>query len=484
MTALHRRIVTPIAAALIAGATFLATTSDPTSGQVPGSVARGPGAPGENELFEIAERLAAYDNAQIAGLVGRTGPITRAPAPGWAGAHIVHPHKNDWEPAVAADPNEPWVYIMVARYGSPLCGHCPDAVMMFERSRDGGKTWSRARPVCHCVGTPWQADPIIEVVRDTGSVYAIWMNTWNVVFSRSDDHGRTWTEPISTKGDVPWNDKPALVVSDDGQDVWVTWNGPRGGDAFVARSSDGGATWTRRRVVDSDRYYFAYDGAVTSDGTVALAQSSISYSGPGGAPAGAVKHHALVSDDGGDTWSNVVVDTVRIGVPCVSVACPSDYYIGHSSVAADDSGALYFVYDGALRNRVRQRTFVSTSVDGGATWSTRVAISEPREQSGFPMVAATGSGDVRVWYMQTEGGDRNAWNVWFRESDDAGATWTEPVRLSDVTSGYAYIAPRGFREPYGDYGEIAITSAGKTIAVWGQGMSYLGPGGVWFNRQR
>ena len=199
---------------------------------------------------------------------------------------------------MATDPNAPWVYVMVARYGSPLCRRCPDPVMMLERSRDDGRTWSKARPVCRCAGTPWQADPIVGVVPDTGSVYAIWMDTWKVVFSRSDDHGRTWSRPVSTKGTVPWNDKPALTMSDDGRDVWVTWNGPSGGDAFVARSRDGGASWSRRRVVRSDRYYFAYDGDVTSDGTVVLAQSSLSYSGPGGAPAGAVKHHALVSDDG------------------------------------------------------------------------------------------------------------------------------------------------------------------------------------------
>ena len=235
-------------------------------------------------MLDIAERLAAYDNALIAGRVGRTGPVTRAPAPGWAGARIVHPRRDDWEPAVAADPNAPWVYIMVARYGAPYCPRCPVPSMTFERSRDGGKTWSKARPVCRCAGTPWQADPIIEVVPDTGSVYAIWMDTWNVVFSRSDDHGRTWTDPVSTKGRVPWNDKPALVVSDDGQRVWVTWNGPTGGDAFVARSSDGGASWSRRRVVDSDRYYFAYDGAVSTDGAVVLSQSSISYSGPAARP--------------------------------------------------------------------------------------------------------------------------------------------------------------------------------------------------------
>ena len=86
--------------------------------------------------------------------------------------------------------------------------------------------------------------------------------------------------------------------------------------------------------------------------------------------------------------------------------------------------------------------------------------------------------------MQTRGGDVNAWNVWYRGSADAGATWTDPVRLSDVTGGYPSVGPRGFREPYGDYGEIAITSTGRTIAVWGQGVSYRGPGGVWLNRQR
>ena len=109
---------------------------------------------------------------------------------------------------------------------------------------------------------------------------------------------------------------------------------------------------------------------------------------------------------------------------------------------------------------------------------------DPHEQAGFPMIAATGSGDVRVWFMQTRDGDHNAWNVWYRRSADAGATWSPRARLSDVTSGFAYVTRRGFREPYGDYGEIAITSTGTTIAVWGQGMRYNGPGGSWFNRQR
>ena len=33
------------------------------------------------------------------------------------------------------------------------------------------------------------------------------------------------------------------------------------------------------------------------------------------------------------------------------------------------------------------------------------------------------------------------------------------------------------------YGEVAVTSTGKTIATWGEGFSYTGPGGTWFNIQ-
>jgi hypothetical protein len=58
-----------------------------------------------------------------------------------------------------------------------------------------------------------------------------------------------------------------------------------------------------------------------------------------------------------------------------------------------------------------------------------------------------------------------------------GPSWSAPVVISDVTSGAAYKHADGFDEVYGDYGEIAITSEGKTIATWGEGLSWTGPGG-------
>jgi hypothetical protein len=79
--------------------------------------------------------------------------------------------------------------------------------------------------------------------------------------------------------------------------------------------------------------------------------------------------------------------------------------------------------------------------------------------------------------------DPDAWNVFYRSSTDGGVSWSTPVKISDATSGAAYKHKDGFDEVYGDYGEMAITNTGKAIGTWGEGLSYTGPGGVWFNRQ-
>jgi hypothetical protein len=70
----------------------------------------------------------------------------------------------------------------------------------------------------------------------------------------------------------------------------------------------------------------------------------------------------------------------------------------------------------------------------------------------------------------------------------SGLAWwrapSEPIRISDASSGAPYKTAAGYAEVYGDYGEMAITRTGKTIAAWGEGISYTGPGGVWVNRER
>ena len=480
-------------AALVIGALLLtwvlARPNDPSPAAGDEPPARGGGSEVEQELSEqTGERLEALEEANEQGVRWqvrtRAAAVAAAPAAGWAGERVADPVTDDWEPAIAADPAAPFVYLMTTHFGDKPCpGNCPVPHISVHVSSNGGKTWAAQRPLCACKGS-WQYDPVVEVVPNTGAVYAAFLNGFNVVFVSSTDHGATWSAPVKTYGNVSWNDKPALATSDDGKDVYLSWNGPTGGDPWIAQSHDFGRTWTQLKLVDSNRYFFAYDADVLHDGTVVFAQSDIDYSGPGGAPVGVVNHHVFISRDAGVTWEDHIVDTVNVGEPCVSDGCGPDFYIGHGAISADDAGRLVVLYDGATTDLGPQQTFARRSTDGGRTWSARVALSVSGEDATSPAVESRGTGDVRALYMQTSNGDDpDAWNVFYRTSNDGGATWSAPVVISDVTAGAAYKHADGFDEVYGDYGEIAITSAGKTIATWGEGLSYAGPGGVWFNRQ-
>lgn len=430
----------------------------------------------------LDERTEALEAATDAGTLGIVEPVRRAPSPGWAGQRIVNRRGNDWEPAVAADPIAPFVYILHNRYGGrdACASGCPDPAMILHVSDDGGATWQPERFLCRCKGIGGQFDPLIEVVPDTGEVVAVWMNGFKIQFARSTDHGATWAKPTFIHPDVKWGDKPNLAISDDGQHVYVQFNGPTGGDAYASASHDGGATWSTTKITESDRYYFDYGGAVLPNGVVVFSQISFTYSGPHDAAEGVQRIHVFRSHDEGATWNELVVDELELGRECTSRSCYGDFYDSGPALAADADGDLLIVYNGASRHFGPQTVYARSSNNGGITWSDPVPLSKDGANSAFPAAAGEGDDVVRVWFMAQR---NRRWQVWYRTTDDLGATWSSREKLSDATSGTVYKHPTGFDEAYGDYGEIAITSDGHTIGVWGEGTSYHGPGGVWFNRQ-
>jgi hypothetical protein len=175
-----------------------------------------------------------------------------------------------------------------------------------------------------------------------------------------------------------------------------------------------------------------------------------------------------------------VVDELELGTECTSRSCYGDFYDSGPSLVADQNGDLMIVYNGASTHFGPQSVYARSSTDGGLTWSDRVALSRNGVNSAFPAAVGDGNDGARVWFMAQR---IQRWQVWYRTTDDLGASWSTREKLSDATSGTVYKHPAGFDEVYGDYGEIAITSDGHTIGVWGEGTSYHGPGGVWFNRQ-
>ena len=226
-----------------------------SEGEVEGEEGRG-GAEEAQEEAEVTEkRLEALAEARANGDFGQKIAATTAPATGWVGSQALSSNFDDWEPAVATDPKAPYIYFLTTRYATRDCGvHCPTPWIPLTISKDGGATWSPQVPICECDRSKAQYDPTIEVVPNTGAVYSAFLNFdrhngFSTVFTKSTDHGQTWTEPVHVYGNVSWTDKPEITSSASGKDVYVSWNGPQGGDLYVGISHDFGETWTQQKLI-------------------------------------------------------------------------------------------------------------------------------------------------------------------------------------------------------------------------------------------
>src|SRR5690349_7040549 len=110
---------------------------------------------------------------------------------------------DDWEPALATQPNSTIVYQATTRYsGTKACNGCPFPIIVVRRSTDGGATWGPDRNIP--ITKYKQNDPEIEVATD-GTLFLAWMDAYKpgIRFAKSGNGGQTWTTPVfvtPTKG--------------------------------------------------------------------------------------------------------------------------------------------------------------------------------------------------------------------------------------------------------------------------------------------
>lgn len=379
---------------------------------------------------------------------------------------------DDWEPAVAADPGAPYVYQMTTRFtGSP-------AEIVFRRSVDGGATWEADQ-----VFMPNSGDPMLEVA-DDGTVYALGIvgNQWDLLLKRSFDYGVTWTDPLDViggRGPDTWGDRPVLVVSPDGQDVYVAYNR---GDIFVVASHDGGATFdTEVQVTDNGRQWFTSAGAVAPNGDVYFAAADYTYD-----YTGQTYINVLRSTDGGVSWTITLLDASAESSDCSMIdGCYFNFLGPEIGLAIDVNGLIMIAYNAGDVDLQPHTLWARTSSDG-VVWSDGTEISSgiAGVNNAFPAMVAsrTVPGDFRVVWQDDREGNMTAWNTWMVNTMDGGATWSESELLSDLDFGAPYKGPLGYSFVYGDYFEIAVDGDDVNHIIWGAGTSYTGPGGSWYTR--
>ncbi len=307
--------------------------------------------------------------------------------------------------------------------------------------------------VSRCAAKTGNAEPIQAV--QGRYVYEAWMGcgSFRIGFARSTDGGRKFgpAKPVLSPdlpgGVVEWD--PAVAVASNGM-VYVSYM-TRPLDAShgdpnvpaVAVSVDHGKTFTRVSTLPPpDSTTSANFGdrdfvAVGPDGTVYVtwdygpSGKGKIVGGPGGSDyfvAGQFNAVMQKSSDGGRTWTQLV--SISPGFPLGGVFS--------APIVAERNGTLDVLYwqhptDPTTFALSPGHEYFTRSTDGGATWSTPVAV-DPRAGSiALPVwwidgsLAVDSAGDLfAAWDTQHKRRD-TAWLAW---SSDGGRRWSKPLRVT------------------------------------------------------
>ncbi|HJU65172.1 MAG TPA: sialidase family protein, partial [Gemmatimonadaceae bacterium] len=139
-------------------------------------------------------------------------------------------------------------------YVAWLDGRHGKSAAYISRSTDGGATWDPNRRVAEGEACPCCRTAIATA--SDGTLYVAWRavlpgNVRDVVVARSTDGGSTWSEPVRAHAD-DWvfdacpHAGPSLVVGGDDRVHVAWWTGKEGSaGVFYAQSSDGARSFSR-----------------------------------------------------------------------------------------------------------------------------------------------------------------------------------------------------------------------------------------------
>ena len=148
--------------------------------------------------------------------------------------------------------------------------------ILFARSADGGKTWSSEASLSQlegdCLDDDQTTEGAVPAIGPNGEIYVAWAYNNKIYFDRSVDAGKTWLATDKVVADQPggWTfDIPGIyranglpITATDLSNgpnrgtIYVNWCDQRHGtndtDVFLAKSSDGGNTWSAQIRVNND----------------------------------------------------------------------------------------------------------------------------------------------------------------------------------------------------------------------------------------
>jgi len=318
------------------------------------------------------------------------------------------------------------------------------------RSTDGGKTWDHIQPIPGAIfQTADQSTDKNSTTADptrNGTAYTVW---------------DTLIEPTDNPDDNPHA---------------AAYSGP----AYFSKTTDGGQTWSQAKVIigTGNRNQTIGNVIVVDPRNDTLYDFTDLILKPNTPFQGTRSNSQLAfvkSTDGGATWTQpqVIAPFNSLGVQDPNTGQPARVGDGIEEVAIDPSnGKLYVVYESSTRyqKQLKQSSgawddeiMLTSSSDGGATWTAPAAIHTAGGMPTFTPTIAVNGGRVAVTYYDSRNlqpGQTANWptDYWVEYSTDGGATWGNEQHIAGSFDLMTAPVARGFF--LGDYEGLQPSGSG------------------------
>ena len=246
--------------------------------------------------------------------------------------------------------------------------------LRLSRSTDGGKTFLPSILVNDDEQVIGHGFDSIHVAAD-GAVHMAWIDgregkqESGTFVTRSTDHGRTVAKNLKVDENTCVCCRTSLTTGPDGT-LYVAWRKILPDDlreTVVARSTDGGSTFSSPVIVGQDRWVFpGCPHRPASIGTDRLGRLYVVWYTEGVDETPAV--FLAYSDDRGDTFS-----------PKQKLNVSKGTFPDHPQMAVDPEGRIIIVWE--EQSPVRREVVMSVSLDRGQTFSTPQKLNEKKGQT-------------------------------------------------------------------------------------------------------